>query len=106
MFVNFTGYTCTNCRWMETNILILPEIEVLLKEYVTVELYTDGGPNHKEYQKMEIERFGTAALPFYVIIDSNSNEIARFPGLTRDPLKFIEFLLKGINSNNELITER
>ena len=106
MFVNFTGYTCTNCRWMETNILILPEIEVLLKEYVTVELYTDGGPNHKEYQKMEIERFGTAALPFYVIIDSNSNEIARFPGLTRDPLKFIEFLQKGINSNNELITER
>ena len=47
MFVNFTGYTCTNCRWMETNILILPEIEDLLKQYVPVELYTDGGPNHK-----------------------------------------------------------
>ena len=56
--------------------------------------------------KDRFERFGTAALPFYVIIDSNSNEIARFPGLTRDPQKFIEFLQKGINSNNDLITER
>ena len=96
MFVNFTGYTCTNCRWMETNILILPEVEKLLKQFVPVELYTDGGPNHLEYQKMEIERFGTAALPFYVIIDTNSNEVARFPGLTRDESKFIRFLEKGI----------
>ncbi|GIS36109.1 MAG: hypothetical protein Ct9H90mP7_1170 [Candidatus Neomarinimicrobiota bacterium] len=31
-----------------------------------VQLYTDGGPNHRENQNYEIERFGTAALPYYV----------------------------------------
>ena len=26
IFVDFTGYTCTNCRWMEANIFPLPEV--------------------------------------------------------------------------------
>ena len=101
MFVNFTGYTCTNCRWMETNILVLPEVSSKLENYILIELFTDGGPRHKEYQQMEIDRFGTAALPFYVILSPESEEIARFPGLTRNVEKFTDFLNRGL-----LITER
>ena len=101
MFVNFTGYTCTNCRWMETNILVLPEVSSKLENYILIELFTDGGPRHKEYQQMEIDRFGTAALPFYVILSPESEEIARFPGLTRNVEKFTDFLNSGL-----LITER
>ena len=26
MFVDFTGYTCTNCRWMEANMFTKPAV--------------------------------------------------------------------------------
>ena len=31
IFVDFTGYTCTNCRWMEVNVFVDEEVEKLLK---------------------------------------------------------------------------
>lgn len=102
MFVNFTGYTCTNCRWMETNVLIEPEVVSRLEEFVLIELFTDGGPRHMEYQQMEIDRFGTAALPFYVILSPDSEELVRFPGLTRDTAKFIDFLDRGLSAADRL----
>ena len=102
MFVNFTGYTCTNCRWMETNVLIEPGVVSRLENFVLIELFTDGGPRHMEYQQMEIDRFGTAALPFYVILSSDSEELVRFPGLTRNTEKFIDFLDRGLSSAEKL----
>ena len=74
IFLDFTGYTCTNCRWMETNIFTLKDVEDRFNELILVHLYTDGGENHKEYQQYEIERFGTAALPYYVIL-SHQDEV-------------------------------
>ena len=96
IFINFSGYTCTNCHWMEANILSKSEVRELLDNFVLVKLYTDGGGNYREKRQYEIDKFGTAAQPFYAIIDDNENEIARFPGLTRDINKFIEFLYRGM----------
>ena len=42
VFVDFTGYTCTNCRWMEANMFTRPEVQNELRGYVLVRLYTDG----------------------------------------------------------------
>ena len=42
LFVDFTGYACTNCRWMEANMFPRPEVRSLLEQYVRVQLYTDG----------------------------------------------------------------
>ena len=42
IFVDFTGYTCTNCRWMEQNIFPDSEVKELLSRYILVRLYTDG----------------------------------------------------------------
>jgi len=97
VFIDFTGYTCTNCRWMETNIFEEPEVKKLFKNFVLVKLFTDGGPKAREYQKMEVERFGTAALPFYVILSPENKELARFPGMDPDVSNFIAFLKKGLN---------
>ena len=36
---------------------------------ILVRLYTDGGENYREKQQYEIDRFGTAALPYYVILN-------------------------------------
>ena len=59
-------------------------------------LYTDGGPNHRENQEYEIERFGTAALPFYVILSPYDEIIVTFPGMTRDLNNFLDFLDEGL----------
>lgn len=96
VFLDFTGYTCTNCRWMEANIFPLPEVEAELKKMVLASLYTDGeGEVYERQQKMEQDMFGTVALPFYAILDGNGKTIATFPGLTRNSQEFVEFLKKG-----------
>lgn len=96
VFVDFTGYTCTNCRWMEANIFTRPEVEAELKKFVLVQLYTDGeGEVYERQQRMEQERFGTVALPFYAVLDAADKPVATFPGLTRNAGEFIEFLKKG-----------
>jgi len=97
VFIDFTGYTCTNCRWMETNVFEEPEVQNLFNEFIMVRLYTDGGNNHRENQKMEIERFGTAALPFYVVLSTMDKEISRFPGMDPNVDKFVAFLEKSLN---------
>ncbi|NNE97887.1 MAG: hypothetical protein HKN25_02575, partial [Pyrinomonadaceae bacterium] len=40
VFVDFTGYTCTNCRWMEANMFPRPDVRAELEKFVLVSLYT------------------------------------------------------------------
>jgi thiol:disulfide interchange protein DsbD len=82
---------------MDANILSQLEVRKLLEQFVLVKLYTDGGKNHREKRQYEIDRFGTAAQPFYVILDGSELEIARFPGMTRNVNEFVEFLNKGLS---------
>ena len=96
VFIDFTGYTCTNCRWMEANIFILPEVQAEMNKFVLSALYTDGeGEVYERQQSMEQEKFGTVALPFYAVVDPEGNTIATFPGLTRDSQAFVDFLKKA-----------
>jgi len=97
VFIDFTGYTCTNCRWMEANVFTKNEVKQRFGEMVLVQLYTDGGPNHRENQEYEIERFGTAALPYYVILSPDNEVITTFPGMTRNLGDFIDFLDVGLD---------
>ena len=39
---------------METNVFEEEEVQTLFTEFVLVRLYTDGGQNYRENQKMEI----------------------------------------------------
>ncbi len=96
VFIDFTGYTCTNCRWMEANVFVKPEVEAELKKFVLSSLYTDGeGEIYEKQQKMEQNMFGTVALPFYAVVDANGKTIATFPGLTRNVTEFVDFLKKA-----------
>ncbi len=98
IFLDVTGYTCTNCRWMEANIFTQPEVVDLFRQFVLLRLYTDGGNNYREKQRFVVEQFGTAALPFYVILTPEGNEITRFPGMTRDHQEFASFLREGLSA--------
>ena len=97
IFIDFTGVTCTNCRWMETNIFSINSVEELMSEYVLVSLYTDAGEGYLEKREYQINRFETAALPYYVILDSNDKVLSEFPGLTRNVAEFKDFLKTGLN---------
>jgi thiol:disulfide interchange protein len=93
VFINFTGYACTNCHWMKANMFPRPEITGLLKDFVLVDLYTDGTDAASEQnQQLEEKRFGTVAIPFYAIVDPDERTIATFPGLTRNASDFVSFL--------------
>ena len=93
VLVNFTGYACTNCHWMKANMFTRPEIQAVVKNLVVVDLYTDGtDADSEKNQKLEDQKFGTASIPFYALMDANQNVIATFPQLTRDPKEFLSFL--------------
>jgi len=93
VFVNFTGYACTNCHWMKANMFTRPEIAEALSQFVLVELYTDGADEaSQKNQQLQLERFSTVAIPFYAIVDPAENTLATFAGLTRNPEEFLAFL--------------
>ena len=97
IFIDFTGVTCTNCRWMETNIFSIKSVEEIMSKYVLVSLYTDAGEGYLEKREYQINRFETAALPYYVILDGNDKVLSEFPGLTRNVKEFKDFLKTGLN---------
>jgi hypothetical protein len=41
---------------------------------------------------MELEKFGTVALPYYAVLDSLGHPEAEFLGMTRDAEEFLKFL--------------
>ena len=81
---------------MEANIFTKSEVKFRFNEMILVQLYTDGGENHRENQQYEIDRFGTAALPFYVILSPDDEVITTFPGMSRDLDDFLDFLDTGL----------
>jgi thiol:disulfide interchange protein/peroxiredoxin len=96
VFVNFTGYACTNCHWMKANMFTRPEIESAMQKFVLVELYADAGDATSDAnQKLEVSKFNTVSEPYYAIMTPDETVVATFPGLTRDPAEFAAFLRKG-----------
>lgn len=93
VFVDFTGYTCTNCRWMEANIFTRPDVSAELGQFVLARLYTDGeGEIYERQQAFQEKTFGTVALPLYAVVDADGRVRGTFSGLTRSPSDFIAFL--------------
>ena len=41
IFIDFTGYTCTNCRWMEINIFEDNEVKMLFDNFILTKLEID-----------------------------------------------------------------
>jgi thiol:disulfide interchange protein DsbD len=96
VFVNFTGVTCANCKWMEANMFPRPEIARALGRLVPVELYTDRTDAVSEAnEKLEEQKFKTVAEPFYAILDPDERVVATYAGKTGDSGEFLTFLNKG-----------
>ncbi len=93
VFIDFTGYTCTNCRWMEANVFPKKEVEAEMSKFVLARLYTDDGSEiNTKQQDFQERTFQTVALPFYAILEADGKTVSTFPGLTRNVEEFVDFL--------------
>ena len=85
LFLDFTGYTCVNCRWMEKSVFAKPEVlELFQKKFVLAQLYTDGGSFQQanRERKWSLQYFGSS---FYVVLNANDQEIRRHAGIIPIP---------------------
>jgi thiol:disulfide interchange protein DsbD len=98
ILIDFTGYTCTNCRYNELSVFPQPAVKSQLSQYILVRLYTDGGPNALQNQAFEQKRFGTVALPLYALIGSDDQTITQTAGTITQPARFAQLLAQGIQT--------
>ncbi|MBI3409171.1 MAG: hypothetical protein HY040_12560 [Planctomycetes bacterium] len=98
VFVDFTGFTCTNCSLNENDVFPKPEIQKLLEDYIIVKLYTDKVPDqfYASGEKVDLERqladadvnsafqskvFNTKQLPLYVILEPQAGDAIQVVGV-------------------------
>lgn len=98
VFLDFTGYTCTNCRAMETNVFPTPEVQELFAQMELVRLYTDGGADAQANQQFQFKLTGNVALPTYVIVDSGTGQVIdQVLGYVQQE-EFERFLQRGLDA--------
>ena len=98
IFVDFTGYTCTNCQWMERNVFVKAPVPQELDHFVRVRLYTDNRQNGEALQQYQEKTFGTIALPLYAVLDAQGKSVVSPVGKTDTPEEFARFLRAGRES--------
>jgi thiol:disulfide interchange protein DsbD len=112
VFVDFTGVTCTNCKYNERNVFTRPEVRDLFKQYNLVQMFTDEVPaqfysenptdGRRETEAranlaFQKRKFGTEQLPLYAILDPQSDGTVRVvavydEGKINNVENFISFL--------------
>lgn len=96
VFIDFTGFTCTNCRWMEQNMFKRTEIINRMKGFVKVKLYTDRKEEpYISNKKLQESLYGSIELPLYVIVSPDGEHVGT-KTFTRDMQEFVDFLDKGL----------
>ncbi|RLD68784.1 MAG: disulfide bond formation protein DsbD [Bacteroidetes bacterium] len=116
VFVDFTGHGCVNCREMEANVWSDPRVLKMLKnDYVVVALYVDDKSKlpeeewvtssfdgkvkktiGKKFADYQITRFQVNAQPYYVLLDSQGNQLIQPRAYDLNIEVFIEFLENGL----------
>jgi thiol:disulfide interchange protein DsbD len=80
---------------MKANMFPRPEVAAALKEFVLLELYTDGTDKLSEdNQRVQEQKFATVAIPYYAILDAEEHVVASFAGKADSPAEFLAFLAK------------
>jgi len=112
IMLDFTGYSCANCRKMEAQVWADPEVLKRINEnFVLVSLYVDEPsslPQNEKYTSekgekitsvgeknldYEITKFGFNAQPLYMFIDADQNVLSLIKyGYNPDVDKFIRHL--------------
>jgi thiol:disulfide interchange protein DsbD len=82
IFIDFTGYTCTNCREMESIVFPQPSIVRRLEhDFVLLRLYTDDASDGARWQQYQLDLTGTVALPTYAVITPDEKVLRQWEGM-------------------------
>ncbi|MEM6569199.1 MAG: thioredoxin family protein [Planctomycetota bacterium] len=95
LLINFTSYTCVNCRMMEVQVFAQDDVATALAPYVEARLHHDASTEDARAVNAKIAEtiVQSQTMPLYVAVDPGTGEeIARFCGLAHDPAEFVEFL--------------
>jgi thiol:disulfide interchange protein DsbD len=115
VLIDFTGWSCTNCRKMEASVWADKGVLSLLKEdYVLISLYVDDKTELSEAEKytsafsnkkiktvgnkwsdFQASKFGTNSQPYYVIVDQSGSTLVPPQAFNLDINNYIEFLNSG-----------
>ncbi|NBC18567.1 MAG: DUF255 domain-containing protein [Bacteroidetes bacterium] len=99
LFIDFTGYTCTNCRQMEANVFPQPAVaERFEREFVLLRLYTDDLERGPTFQRFQFQMTGTVALPTYAIVDPEGRTLLTKTSGVLPRERFVAFLDDGVAS--------
>ncbi|MGB4654927.1 MAG: thioredoxin family protein [Bacteroidales bacterium] len=121
LFVDFTGFGCTNCREMENRVWSDPKVLKRLREnFVIVALYVDDKsiemPESEWYTnedgrlikllgkknaEIQIKQFGSNAQPYYLILDSDRTLMVEPRAYNLNINEFIDFLDRGAENYNK-----
>ena len=115
ILIDFTGWSCTNCRKMEAS--VWPDKEVLRRlreDYVLISLYVDDKTELSVEEKYNSEfsgkkvssigqkwsdfqasKFGTNSQPYYVIADHTGTVLVAPQAFNLDVNNYIKFLESG-----------
>ncbi len=116
VLLDFTGWSCTNCRKMEASVWSDPEVLGRLKnDYVLISLYVDDRTALSESEKyiskvsaksintlgqkwsdLQETLFNTNAQPFYVVLSPDGKPAAEPRAFDLNVGAYISFLDKGI----------
>lgn len=99
LFIDFTGVTCTNCRWNEKNVFPKSAVKDALANFVRVRLYTDR-PGDAANQKLQLTKFGDVALPLYGIVNPATEAVVnKYAGTITNAPDFTRFLTTAHQSD-------
>jgi thiol:disulfide interchange protein DsbD len=124
VFLDFTGHYCSNCKQMENQVWSDPEIlDLLKKEFIIISLYTDDKTKLPEAEWIttgdgkilktlgeqnvyfELQKFGTFATPWYVLLDPQGNMLNEPRGKDLNIDSYLAFLREGLKAFNEGIKQ-
>lgn len=91
LFIDFTGFACVNCRWMEKFMFPKESVRSRFKKMVLVQLYTDRKTEPYVTNQNIMKTFGSVANPMYVLLAADGSYIAQ-KGYTRDEALFLSFI--------------
>jgi thiol:disulfide interchange protein DsbD len=116
VMIDFTGWSCVNCRKMEDNVWSQPKIlKHISDDYVLISLYVDdktqldsseqylskfSGKKIKttgnKWSEMQSRVFNTNSQPYYVLLDHEGKLLAEPRGYTPDAELYGKFLEEGL----------
>jgi thiol:disulfide interchange protein DsbD len=115
VLLDFTGWSCTNCRKMEASVWADAEVLKRLKnDYILISLYVDDKTALAENEKytsnfsgktiktlgqkwsdFQASTFGTNSQPYYVLVDTEGKQLVAPQAFNLDINNYIRFLDDG-----------